>query len=95
MQKSSASEQTWSATVTPEKPLFSLPFREIWDYRDLILLSVHRDLVAIHRQTIMGPLWYFIQPLISTLVYQVIFREHRGRPDRQGSRPSCSSCRAS
>lgn len=80
MQKTSASEQTWSAIVTPDKPLFRLPFREIWEYRDLILLSVHRDLVAIHRQTIMGPLWYFIQPLISTLVYQVIFGNIVGVP---------------
>ncbi len=80
MQKTSTSEQTWSAIVTPDKPLFNLPFREIWEYRDLILLSVHRDLVAIHRQTIMGPLWYFIQPLISTLVYQVIFGNIVGVP---------------
>ncbi|MBE2179091.1 MAG: ABC transporter permease [Chthoniobacterales bacterium] len=80
MQKTPSSEQTWSAIVTPDKPLFNLPFREIWEYRDLILLSVHRDLVAIHRQTVMGPLWYFIQPLISTLVYQVIFGSIVGVP---------------
>lgn len=72
--------QTWTAVVTPDKPLLSLPFRELWEYRDLILLSVHRDLVSIHRQTIMGPLWYFIQPLISTLVYQVIFGNIVGVP---------------
>ncbi len=80
MQKANTTEQTWTAVITPEKPLFHLPIREIWQYRDLILLSVHRDLVSIHRQTIMGPLWYFIQPLVGTLVYQFIFGNIIGVP---------------
>jgi lipopolysaccharide transport system permease protein len=80
MQQHNQPVQTWSATVTPDKPLFSLPLREIWEYRDLILLNIHRDLVSIHRQTIMGPLWYFIQPLVSTLVFQVVFGNIVGVP---------------
>ena len=65
--------QPWTAVITSKKPLFDVNFRELWKYRDLIILSVRRDLIAMHKQTIMGPLWYFAQPLISTIVYQVIF----------------------
>jgi lipopolysaccharide transport system permease protein len=59
--------------ITPEKPLLHLPLAEIWRYRDLILLTVWRDFISIHKQTIFGPLWYFAQPLVSTLVYQIVF----------------------
>jgi len=65
--------QSWTAVISSKKSPFHLPFRELWKYRDLIILSVRRDLVAMHKQTIMGPLWYFIQPLISTVVYQIVF----------------------
>jgi len=80
MQHPTTPEQKWTAIVTPDKPLFSLPLREIWQYRDLIYLNIHRDLVVAHRQTIMGPLWYFIQPLISTVAYQFIFGNIVGVP---------------
>ena len=69
----SSPSQHWTAVITSKKPLFDINFGEIWRYRDFIILSVRRDLIAMHKQTIMGPLWYFIQPLISTVVYQVIF----------------------
>jgi lipopolysaccharide transport system permease protein len=65
--------QQWTAIITSRKSILDINFRELWNYRDLIILSVRRDLVAMHKQTVMGPLWYFIQPLISTVVYQVIF----------------------
>lgn len=80
MQNEQDPAQIWTSTVTPEKPLFDLPLRELWEYRDLILLNIHRDLMSVHRQTIMGPLWYFIQPLVSTLVFQVIFGSIVGVP---------------
>jgi lipopolysaccharide transport system permease protein len=59
--------------ITPKKPLLHLPVREIWRYRDFIALSIWRDFVSLHKQTIFGPLWYFVQPLVSTVVYQVVF----------------------
>lgn len=73
MKNTTSSPQQWSTVISSKKPLIDINLCEIWRYRDLILLSVHRDLVAMHKQTIMGPLWYFVQPLISTVVYQVIF----------------------
>ena len=67
------SESSWSSVITPQKPLLHLPLAEIWRYRDLIVLSIWRDFVSLHKQTIIGPLWYFVQPLVSTVVYQVVF----------------------
>jgi lipopolysaccharide transport system permease protein len=63
----------WISEITPQKPLLHLPLAEIWRYRDLIVLSIWRDFISLHKQTIFGPLWYFAQPLVSTVVYQVIF----------------------
>jgi lipopolysaccharide transport system permease protein len=65
--------QKWTAVISSKKPILDINFRELWRYRDFIILSVRKDLVMMHKQTIMGPLWYFIQPLFSTVVYQVIF----------------------
>jgi len=59
--------------VTPKRPLIHIPIAEIWRYRDLIALTIWRDFVATHKQTIFGPFWYFVQPIVSTLVYQVVF----------------------
>ena len=68
-----AKPQEWTAVITPDKPLFHIPFREIWQYRDLLFLFVRRDIVTMHKQTILGPLWFFIQPIISSVVFTVIF----------------------
>ena len=72
--------QQWTAVITSRRPLFDIPWGEIWRYRDLILLHVHRDIVAVHRQTVLGPVWYFVQPIISALVFQVIFGNIMGVP---------------
>jgi lipopolysaccharide transport system permease protein len=73
MKNNSMAPQQWSTVITSKKPLIDVKVSQLWRYRDLILLSIKRDLVAMHKQTVMGPLWYFVQPLISTVVYQVIF----------------------
>ena len=67
------SGSAWVSVITPKKPLLHLPLREIWRYRDLITLMVWRDFISLHKQTIFGPLWYFVQPLVSTVVFQVVF----------------------
>ena len=63
----------WVSVITPKKPLLHLPLREIWRYRDLITVMVWRDFISLHKQTVFGPLWYFVQPLVSTVVFQVVF----------------------
>ena len=62
-----------SKIIKPKKGLFQLNFRELWDYRDLIYLFVRRDFVSKYKQTILGPLWFIIQPLLTTLMFVVVF----------------------
>jgi lipopolysaccharide transport system permease protein len=62
-----------STIIKPGRSLFEINLKEIWRYRDLILLFVRRDFVAIYKQTILGPLWFIIQPLLTTLMYTIVF----------------------
>jgi lipopolysaccharide transport system permease protein len=59
--------------ITAEHSLFDLKLKEAWEYRDLLWLLVRRDFVAFYKQTILGPLWFFIQPLFVTLIYTLVF----------------------
>jgi lipopolysaccharide transport system permease protein len=63
----------WDMTIGPKRNLLDLRLRELWHARDLIMLFVRRDFVSVYKQTILGPLWYLIQPLLTTIVFQVIF----------------------
>lgn len=66
-------EQEWDIELTPESKLFDLKLRDVWHYRDLLFLLVRRDFVSFYKQTILGPLWFFIQPLFTTLIYTFVF----------------------
>ena len=68
-------EQPWLYEITPKGNLFSFNFDEIWRYRDLLFLFVKRDIVTYYKQTILGPLWFLIQPLITSIVQYVIFNQ--------------------
>jgi lipopolysaccharide transport system permease protein len=59
--------------IRANSPWWRIDFRELWEYRDLLRMLVLRDLTAIYKQTILGPLWFIIQPLVATLVFTVIF----------------------
>lgn len=63
----------WTEVIEPKTSLFDLRMRELWGYRDLVLMFVRRDFVANYKQTILGPLWFFVQPLLTTLTYVLIF----------------------
>ena len=63
----------WTLIIRPQRAWWDLQLGEIWRYRDLILLFVWRDFVAYYKQTILGPLWYLIQPILTTVVFIVIF----------------------
>lgn len=65
--------EKWDMIIGPHRNLFDLRLRELWQARDLIMLFVRRDFVAVYKQTILGPLWYLIQPLLTTIVFTVIF----------------------
>ena len=70
--------EAWLFEITPQKRWFVIPFKELWRYRDLLLLFVHRDLTTVYKQTILGPLWYFIQPLLTALVFTFLFNRLAG-----------------
>lgn len=63
----------WDLIIQPQRSLLDLRLGELWKYRDLVLLFVRRDFVSVYKQTILGPLWYLIQPLLTTLTFTVIF----------------------
>ncbi len=67
------SDTTWDLVITPRRNLFDIRFREIWEYRDLLYLFVKRDIVIVYKQTIFGPIWYFVQPLLTMIVYIIVF----------------------
>lgn len=69
----SQDSQQWDMVIKPKTGWFDIDLRELWRYRDLIGMFVKRDFVTFYKQTILGPLWYIIQPLFTTVVFTIIF----------------------
>ena len=69
----SPEQDNWDLIITPRKKWYDLQLRDVWRYRDLISMFVRRDFVSRYKQTILGPLWFLIQPLLTSLVFTVIF----------------------
>jgi lipopolysaccharide transport system permease protein len=67
------SDEHWDLEIKPQTGLFNLHLNDVWAYRDLLLLLVRRDFVAFYKQTILGPLWFFIQPIFTTVIFTFIF----------------------
>lgn len=65
--------EQWSQEIAPNNSLFSLNLKEVWQYRDLILLLVKRDFVTYFKQTILGPIWFFVNPIFTTIIYTFVF----------------------
>ncbi|MDO5981654.1 ABC transporter permease [Flavivirga spongiicola] len=80
----SDNNENWLYTISPKKRLIDLNFKEIWQYRDLVLLFVKRDIITVYKQTILGPLWYFIQPLFTSLIFTLIFNNLASIPTGNG-----------
>ncbi|QNK78768.1 ABC transporter permease [Winogradskyella sp. PAMC22761] len=72
---SKLNEESWLYTISSKKKLIDFNFKEIWHYRDLLVLFVKRDVVTLYKQTILGPLWYLIQPLFTALTFTLIFNK--------------------
>jgi lipopolysaccharide transport system permease protein len=66
-------QENWSLVIRPQRAWWDLRFGDLWRYRDLVWLFVWRDFVAYYKQTILGPLWYLIQPIMTTVVFTIIF----------------------
>ncbi len=67
------SQQKWTDTIEAKHTLFDLRLKEVWHYKDLIYMFVKRDFVSSFKQTVLGPIWFFINPIFTTLAYLIIF----------------------
>ncbi|HRN91025.1 MAG TPA: ABC transporter permease [Ferruginibacter sp.] len=63
----------WDMVISGKKSMFQLNLKDIWNYRDLLSLLVRRDFVSFYKQTVLGPLWFFIQPFFTTVIFVIIF----------------------
>lgn len=71
--KATGADKQWDMVIKPKTGWFDIDLHELWRYRDLIGMFVKRDFVTFYKQTILGPLWYIIQPLFTTIVFTIIF----------------------
>jgi lipopolysaccharide transport system permease protein len=65
--------EQWTEIIEPRTKLLDLGLKDVWRYRDLVMLFVRRDFVSTYKQTILGPIWFFIQPLLTTITFIIIF----------------------
>ena len=77
---SSTTEEQWTTIIKPRNKLFEVNLKEIWDYRDLLTLFVKRTITVQYKQTILGPLWWVIQPALTVIMYMVVFGGIAGIP---------------
>jgi lipopolysaccharide transport system permease protein len=68
-------EEQWDLIIRPKSKLLDVNLKEVWQYRDLMWMFIKRDFAAQYKQTILGPLWHFIQPLFTTLIFVVVFSQ--------------------
>lgn len=66
-------ETVWTTVIKPHNKLWQIDFKELWQYRDLLSMYVKRDIITQYKQTILGPLWFIIQPLLTTIMYMIVF----------------------
>ena len=71
-------EQKWDLEIKPKNDLFKLNLIDVWNYRDLLVLLVRRDFVSFYKQTILGPLWFFLQPVLTTIMFTLVFGKMGG-----------------
>src|SRR6478609_10430176 len=78
MNSTNSSDSYWLFEITPKNKFFTLNLKEVWQYRDLLMLFVKRDVVTVYKQTVLGPLWYLIQPLFTSITFTIIFNTVAG-----------------
>ena len=74
----SVENSDWDLVITPSRSLLSLQLSDVWRYRDLLYLFVCRDILSFYKQTILGPLWFFVQPILTSLIYIMVFGNFAG-----------------
>lgn len=81
------SEENWTTVIKPKNRLFEINIKELWDYRDLISLFVKRNIITQYKQTVLGPLWFIVQPALSVIMYMIVFGGIAGIPTDGVPRP--------
>lgn len=77
-------KENWLYVISPKQNLIDLNLKEVWHYRDLLILFVKRNIITVYKQTILGPLWYFIQPLFTSVIFTLIFNNMANIPTGDG-----------
>ncbi len=65
--------ENWTTVIKPKNKLLSVDFKEMWQYRDLFSMFVKRDIITQYKQTVLGPAWFFVQPILTTIMYMIVF----------------------
>lgn len=73
MSTSKNTSNQWTESIQSKRSLFDLRLKEVWNYRDLLIMFVRRDFLATYKQTVLGPLWFIIQPVLTTIMFTVVF----------------------
>jgi lipopolysaccharide transport system permease protein len=68
-------ENNWTTLITPKNKWYKINLKEIWDYRDLILIFAKRDIISIYKQTVLGPIWFLLGPIFTVFTYTFLFSE--------------------
>ncbi len=63
----------WDTIIENKSALLNIDIKEVWRYRDLLAMYVKRDIITFYKQTILGPLWFVIQPLFTTIMFMFVF----------------------
>ena len=80
-------EEKWDIVIKPKDKLLAVDFKELWRYRDLCMLFVKRNIITRYKQTILGPIWFIIQPALTVIMYMVVFGGIAGIPTDGVPRP--------
>ena len=86
-EKTSVQEEKWDIVIKPKDKLFSVDFKELWNYRDLCSLFVKRNIITQYKQTILGPVWFVVQPALTVIMYMIVFGGIAGIPTDGVPRP--------
>ncbi|MFD0748884.1 ABC transporter permease [Mucilaginibacter calamicampi] len=73
-------QQDWDIEITADNKVLTLGLRDVWHYRDLLVLLVRRDFVSFYKQTVLGPIWFFVQPIATIVIYTIVFGTLAGIP---------------
>ena len=83
--------KNWDIIITNKSNLLSIDLGEVWRYRDLLVMYVKRDIITFYKQTILGPLWYIIQPILTVAMNMIVFGGIAGRRSRHRRGHLCQS----